>query len=131
MHMLKKASEEYNYDLNLAEIAKIWRAGCIIRAKLLNDVTNAYRRHPHLPNLLIDAEFQKAVNARQEGWRFALKTALELGVPMPGMSASVAYYDSYRCASLPANLIQAQRDFFGAHTFERTDKPGIFHAAWE
>jgi 6-phosphogluconate dehydrogenase len=131
MHMLKKASEEYNYNLHLAEIAKIWRAGCIIRAKLLNDITNAYRRNPHLSNLLVDAEFQKAISARQEAWRFALKTAIELGVPMPAMSASLAYYDSYRCASLPANLIQAQRDFFGAHTFERIDKTGIFHADWE
>ena len=131
MHMLKKASEEYHYNLNLAEIAKIWRAGCIIRAKLLNDITNAYRRNPNLPNLLIDAEFQKAINARQEAWRFALKTAIELGVPMPAMSASLAYYDSYRCASLPANLIQAQRDYFGAHTFERIDKAGVFHADWE
>jgi 6-phosphogluconate dehydrogenase len=130
-HMLKKASAEYNYNLNVAEIAKIWRAGCIIRAKLLNDITNAYRRNPNLPNLLIDAEFQKAINARQEAWRFALKTAIELGVPMPAMSASLAYYDSYRCASLPANLIQAQRDYFGAHTFERTDKAGVFHADWE
>jgi 6-phosphogluconate dehydrogenase len=131
MHMLKKASEEYNYNLNLAEIAKIWRAGCIIRAKLLNDITNAYRRNSNLPNLLIDNEFQKAINDRQEAWRFALKTAIELGVPMPAMSASLAYYDSYRCANLPANLIQAQRDFFGAHTFERVDKAGIFHADWE
>ena len=131
MHMLKKASEEYHYNLNLAEIAKIWRAGCIIRAKLLNDITNAYRRNPNLSNLLIDAEFQKAITARQEAWRFALKTAIELGVPMPAMSASLAYYDSYRCASLPANLIQAQRDYFGAHTFERIDTAGIFHATWE
>ncbi len=131
MHMLKKASEEYNYNLHLAEIAKIWRAGCIIRAKLLNDITNAYRRNPHLPNLLVDAEFQKAINERQEAWRFALKIAIELGVPMPAMSASLAYYDSYRCASLPANVIQAQRDFFGAHTFERIDKAGVFHADWE
>jgi 6-phosphogluconate dehydrogenase len=131
MHMLKKASEEYNYNLNLAEISKIWRAGCIIRAKLLNDITNAYRRNPNLPNLLVDAEFQKAINTRQEAWRFALNTAIELGVPMPAMSASLAYYDSYRCASLPANVIQAQRDFFGAHTFERIDKTGIFHADWE
>jgi 6-phosphogluconate dehydrogenase len=131
MHMLKKASQEYSYNLHLAEIAKIWRAGCIIRARLLNDITNAYRRNPNLPNLLVDAEFQKAINTRQEAWRFALKTAIELGVPMPAMSASLAYYDSYRCASLPANLIQAQRDFFGAHTFERTDKAGIFHADWQ
>ena len=131
MHLLKKASEEYHYNLNPAEIAKIWRAGCIIRAKLLNDITNAYRRNPNLPNLLTDAEFQKAINARQEAWRFALKIAIELGVPMPAMSASLAYYDSYRCASLPANLIQAQRDYFGAHTFERIDKAGVFHADWE
>jgi 6-phosphogluconate dehydrogenase len=113
--------------VGLGAISKIWRAGCIIRAQLLNDITNAYQRNPDLPNLLIDSEFQKAIAGRQEGWRFAIQTAVALGVPLPSMSASLAYYDSYRCERLPANLIQAQRDFFGAYTFERVDKPGVFH----
>ncbi len=131
MSLLKRASEEYNYNLDLGTIAKIWRAGCIIRARFLNDITNAYNRNKELPNLLVDGEFQKAINMRQEAWRFVIKCAVEMGVPMPAMSVSLAYYDSYRSERLPANLIQAQRDFFGAHTFERIDKPGIFHADWE
>jgi 6-phosphogluconate dehydrogenase len=90
----------------------------------------AYERDRALPNLLVDREFQSEVNQAQDGWRFALKTAIDLGVPMPAMGASLAYYDSYRSERLPANLIQAQRDFFGAHTFERTDKPGSFHESW-
>jgi 6-phosphogluconate dehydrogenase len=131
MSLLKKASEKYNYNLDLGAIARIWRAGCIIRARFLNDITNAYNRNKELPNLLVDGEFQKAINARQDAWRFVIRTAIELGIPMPAMSASLAYYDSYRSERLPANLIQAQRDFFGAHTFERIDKAGIFHADWE
>ena len=131
MSLLKKASEKYKYSLNLGSIAKIWRAGCIIRARFLNDITNAYNRNRDLPNLLVDEEFRKAINTSQESWRFAIKCAIELGIPMPAMSASLAYYDSYRSERLPANLIQAQRDFFGAHTFARIDKPGIFHADWE
>ncbi len=131
LSLLKKASDEYKYNLKLGEIAKIWRAGCIIRARLLHDITVAYQRNPDLPNLLLDAEFQKAVTSRQEAWRLAVRTAIELGVPLAAMSASLAYYDAYRSARLPANLIQAQRDYFGAHTFERVDKPGIFHASWE
>jgi 6-phosphogluconate dehydrogenase len=131
MSLLKRASEEYNYNLDLGTIAKIWRAGCIIRARFLNDITNAYNRNRELPNLLVDGEFQKTINERQESWRFVIMCAIELGIPMPAMSASLAYYDSYRSERLPANLIQAQRDFFGAHTFERVDKAGIFHADWE
>jgi 6-phosphogluconate dehydrogenase len=131
MSLLKKASEVYKYNLDLGSIAKIWRAGCIIRARLLSDITNAYGRNKDLPNLLLDEEFQKIVNSRQEAWRFVIKCAIELGVPMQAMSASLAYYDAYRSERLPANLIQAQRDFFGAHTFERIDKSGIFHADWE
>ncbi len=129
--MLKKASDEYKYNLDLGTIAKIWRAGCIIRARFLNDITNAYNRNKDLPNLLVDEEFRKTINTRQESWRFVIKCAIEMGIPMPAMSASLAYYDSYRSERLPANLIQAQRDFFGAHTFERTDKQGTFHADWE
>lgn len=131
LSLLKKASDEYKYNLKLGEIAKIWRAGCIIRARLLHDITVAYQRNPQLPNLLLDSEFQQAITSRQDAWRFAVRTAVELGVPLAAMSASLAYYDAYRSARLPANLIQAQRDYFGAHTFERVDKPGVFHASWE
>jgi len=130
MALLKKASAEYNYGLDLAEMARIWRAGCIIRAELLDDITNAYRRNPALPNLLVDDEFKQRVLSRQAAWRFAVKTAIELGTPVPAMSASLAYFDAYRSERLPANLIQAQRDYFGAHTFERVDKSGVFHADW-
>ncbi|RMF67280.1 MAG: NADP-dependent phosphogluconate dehydrogenase, partial [Calditrichaeota bacterium] len=117
--------------LDLGGIAKIWRAGCIIRARLLNDITRAYRREPELANLLLDQEFRAAVESRQEAWRRVVQKAVECGVPVPGMSASLAYFDAYRSERLPANLIQAQRDFFGAHTFERVDRPGVFHADWE
>lgn len=130
MALLKKASAEYNYNLDLGEMARIWRGGCIIRAELLDDITNAYRRNPNLPNLLVDDFFKTAVESRQAAWRFAVTTAVQMGVPVPAMSASLAYFDSYRAARLPANLIQAQRDYFGAHTFERTDKEGVFHAQW-
>jgi 6-phosphogluconate dehydrogenase len=130
MALLKKASVEYGYNLNLGEMARIWRAGCIIRAELLDDITQAYRRNPALPNLLLDDFFKEAVSSRQTAWRFAVTTAIQLGVPVPAMSASLAYFDAYRAVSLPANLIQAQRDYFGAHTFERIDKAGVFHAQW-
>ncbi len=131
MDLLQTASEEYNYDLNLAEIAKIWRAGCIIRAKLLNEIANAYNRNPKLSNLILDEKFETALQKSQDAWRFVIRTGIESGVPMPAMSASLAYYDAYRSERLPANLIQAQRDFFGAHQFERVDKPGVFHAQWD
>jgi len=130
MALLKLASEEYNYELHLDEIARIWRAGCIIRAELLDDITNAYRRNPALRNLLVDDFFRDAVERRQSAWRFAVKVAIDLGVPVPATSASLAYFDAYRAVRLPANLIQAQRDYFGAHTFERIDKEGTFHANW-
>jgi 6-phosphogluconate dehydrogenase len=130
MALLRKASAEYGYNLHLGELARIWRAGCIIRAELLDDITQAYQRHPALPNLLLDDFFKEAITSRQAAWRLALTTAIQLGVPMPAMSASLAYFDAYRAASLPANLIQAQRDYFGAHTFERIDKAGVFHAQW-
>ncbi|NIR50531.1 NADP-dependent phosphogluconate dehydrogenase [candidate division KSB1 bacterium] len=130
MKLLGAASDEYDYDLKLGEIARIWRAGCIIRARLLNDITEAYNRNRELPNLLVDEEFKNAIVSRQEAWRFTVRTAVDLGVPLPAISASLAYYDAYRSERLPANLVQAQRDFFGAHTFERLDKPGTFHAEW-
>ena len=130
MALLRIASDAHGWSLNLADIARIWRAGCIIRARLLNDITNAFERSASLANLLVDERFNEAIGERQAAWRHVLMTAIDLGVPMPAMSASIAYYDSYRSERLPANLIQAQRDFFGAHTFERIDRDGVFHADW-
>ncbi|HXF62117.1 MAG TPA: NADP-dependent phosphogluconate dehydrogenase [Caldilineaceae bacterium] len=131
MAMLRMASEEYGYDLNLGDVAAIWRAGCIIRARFLNRITEAFVRRPDLPNLLLDEQLGQAVGERLPAWRRVVQTAIGLGIPVPAFSASLAYYDSYRSERLPANLIQAQRDFFGAHTYERVDKPGIFHSEWE
>ena len=131
MSLLRIASHEYNYNLNLGEVAAIWRDGCIIRARFLNRITEAFERNGELVNLLIDDQFRDAVSQRLPVWRKVVITAIERGIPTPAFSASLAYYDSYRTANLPANLLQAQRDFFGAHTYERTDKPGIFHSSWE
>ena len=131
MGMLRAASQEYEYDLNLAEIAKIWRGGCIIRALFLNDVSAAFKDDPGLPNLLIAPFFRDAIYKREQAWRHVLKVAIEKGVPTPAMSASLAAYDSYRSGRLPANLTQAQRDFFGAHTYQRIDREGVFHTEWE
>jgi len=131
MSLLRIASQEYNYNLNLGEIASIWRDGCIIRARFLNRITEAFERDNGLVNLLIDDQFRQAVSQRMPAWRKVVITAIERGIPTPAFSASLAYYDSYRTANLPANLLQAQRDFFGAHTYERTDKPGVFHSSWE
>jgi 6-phosphogluconate dehydrogenase len=131
MALLRLASEEYDYDLDLGEIASIWRAGCIIRARFLNHITDAFERNRQLPNLLLDEEFTQAVSERLPVWRRVVQIAVGMGIPVPAFSASLAYYDSYRNGRLPANLIQAQRDFFGAHTYERVDKEGIFHSEWE
>ncbi|MEW6231897.1 MAG: NADP-dependent phosphogluconate dehydrogenase [Chloroflexota bacterium] len=131
MAMLRAASQEYGYDLPLADIARIWRAGCIIRARFLGKISAAFQRQPGLPNLLVDQEFQEAVNSRQEAWRFAIRTAVGLGIPCLAMSASLAYYDAYRSERLPANLTQAQRDYFGAHTYRRVDREGVFHTEWQ
>ncbi len=131
MALLRQASEEYDYGLNLGEIAAIWRAGCIIRARFLNRITDAYNRNPGLTNLLLDDGFRAAVTQTLPAWRKVIQLAVARGIPTPAFSASLAYYDSYRSERLPANLIQAQRDFFGAHTYERTDREGIFHSEWE
>ena len=131
MAMLRMASEEYGYGLDLAEIASIWRAGCIIRARFLNRITEAFERNPDLHNLMLDDEFRTAVGERLPAWRHVVQTAIGMGIPVPAFSASLAYYDSYRSERLPANLTQAQRDFFGAHTYERIDRPGVFHTDWE
>jgi 6-phosphogluconate dehydrogenase len=129
--LLKSASKEYEYDLSLSDIAAIWRAGCIIRADLLEDIRNAYRRGPELDNLLLDEVMGGAVQARQNSWRRAVKTAIDLGIPVLATNASLAYFDAYRSERLPANLVQGQRDFFGAHTYRRIDREGIFTTDWE
>jgi 6-phosphogluconate dehydrogenase len=131
LSLLKMASQEYNWDIDLSVIVPVWRAGCIIRAALLSDITNAYRRDPALPNLLLDEAFTQAVVSRQAAWRTVVQTAVGLGIPMLAISASLAYFDAYRSAVLPANLTQAQRDYFGAHTYRRIDREGTFHTHWE
>lgn len=131
MALLRAASTEYGYDLDLGAVAALWRAGCIIRARFLDEVTQAYRRKGDLTNLLLDPYFAAAVQDRDQAWRAALLTATELGIAMPAMSSALAYYDAYRSARLPANLIQAQRDYFGAHTYQRIDQPGTFHTEWQ
>ena len=130
MELLGAASHQYNWKLNFGDIATIWRGGCIIRAKFLNRIVEAYKRDPALHNLLLDSYFTGIIEKTQDNWRVAVSTAAEHGVAVPAFSASLAYFDSYRQARLPSNLLQAQRDFFGAHTYERVDKPGVFHTEW-
>jgi 6-phosphogluconate dehydrogenase len=130
MELLGAASLEYKWDLNFGDIATIWRGGCIIRAKFLNRIAAAYERDRSLPNLLLDPYFTDIIEKTQQNWRLAVSTAVTHGVAVPAFAASLSYFDSYRQARLPANLLQAQRDFFGAHTYERVDKPGTFHTEW-
>ena len=130
MELLRSGSSEYKWNLNLSDIATIWRGGCIIRAKFLNRIVEAYQRNAVLHNLLLDKYFTRIIKKAQRNWRVAVSTAIKHGVAVPAFSASLAYFDSYRSARLPANLLQAQRDFFGAHTYERIDKPGVFHTEW-
>jgi 6-phosphogluconate dehydrogenase len=130
LSLLRLASAEHKYDLQPGLIAKIWRAGCIIRATLLGDIMAAYRRDAGLVNLLLDAAFREAVESRQAAWRRAVQTAVELGIPVPATAASLSYFDAYRSERLPANLTQAQRDYFGAHTYRRVDEAGVFHTVW-
>ncbi|MCY7964323.1 NADP-dependent phosphogluconate dehydrogenase [Bacillus inaquosorum] len=127
---MKAASEEYNWNLKYGEIAMIFRGGCIIRAAFLQKIKEAYDREPELDNLLLDSYFKNIVESYQGALRQVISLAVAQGVPVPSFSSALAYYDSYRTAVLPANLIQAQRDYFGAHTYERTDKEGIFHTEW-
>ncbi|MBU9339327.1 NADP-dependent phosphogluconate dehydrogenase [Burkholderia multivorans] len=127
---LRTASEEYGWSLDLGTIAKIFRAGCIIRARFLQKITDAYAKDPALANLLLDPYFRGIAEQYQASLRDVVVAAVKAGVPVPAFASAVAYFDSYRSERLPANLVQAQRDFFGAHTFERTDKPGSFHANW-
>jgi 6-phosphogluconate dehydrogenase len=132
MSLLRMASAEYHYDIDPGEVAKIWRAGCIIRAALLGDIREAFRRDANLVNLLLDDAFKTTIGRPelQAGWRMVIQTAVGIGIPVPGLGGSLAYYDAYRSARLPANLTQAQRDFFGAHTYRRIDRDGVFHTDW-
>jgi 6-phosphogluconate dehydrogenase len=130
--LMREAQKEFNWKLRFGEIAQIWRGGCIIRAAFLQKITEAYARNPDLANLLLDPYFNKTFKAAQENWRKVVALAAECGVPAPTFSASLAYYDSYRSARLPASLLQSQRDYFGAHTYERVDQPRgkFFHLDW-
>jgi 6-phosphogluconate dehydrogenase len=132
MGLIRAGSDEYKWGIDLKEMARIWKGGCIIRAKLLDTIMQAYDKNPALPNLLLADEFRTRINAVQPAWRKAINTAIDLGIPTPAMSAALGYFDSYRSADLPQNLTQAQRDFFGAHTYERADKPnaGFVHSEW-
>ncbi len=129
--LLAVASSQYHYQLDLESVARIWRGGCIIRAKLLEDITAAFHQHPGLLNLLLDANVAQKINATLPSLRDTVCEASRLGVPLPAFMSSLSYLDAFRSAWLPANLIQAQRDYFGAHTYERIDRPGIFHTEWE
>ncbi len=130
MALLWAASDTYSYDLNLAEIARIWKAGCIIRAALLDTIMQAFSQNPDLDNLLLAPEVATVINESSGSVRRVTSLAREYGIPIPAISASLDYVDSYRTASLPANLTQAQRDFFGAHTYKRIDREGVFHTEW-
>ncbi len=127
---LRTASKEYDWDLPFGKIAKIWRAGCIIRAQFLQKITDAYEKDPDIENLLLDDYFKAITEKYQQAVRDVVAIAVQAGVPVPTFSSAIAYFDSYRSDRLPANLIQAQRDYFGAHTYERTDREGIFHYDW-
>ena len=127
---MRVASEEFDWNLNYGEIAKIFRAGCIIRAQFLQKITDAFERDSELKNLLLDKYFLYVTESYQEAVREVVVTAVQAGIPVPTFSSALAYYDSYRSEVLPANLIQAQRDYFGAHTYNRVDKPGVFHFEW-
>jgi 6-phosphogluconate dehydrogenase len=129
--LMRLAGREFGYNLNLAEIARIWRGGCIIRARFLNDIQNAFIRNPELPNLMLDPGFAHAMNARQSALRKVVALAAESGIPAPAFSSVLAYFDAYRSARLPANLTQAQRDYFGAHSYRRVDREGTFHTEWQ
>lgn len=130
--LMRAAEKEFSWTLNFGEIAKIWRGGCIIRARFLQKITEAYERNPHLTNLLLDPYFKSEIDAAQTNWRSVIAAAAVHGIPAPTFFSALAYYDAYRADRLPANLLQAQRDFFGAHTYERVDQPRgkFFHLDW-
>jgi 6-phosphogluconate dehydrogenase len=130
--LMREAQKEYGWTLHFGEIAKIWRGGCIIRARFLQKITEAFERDPNLANLLLDPFFRSEIERCQTNWRRVVASCAVSGVPVPTFMSALSYYDSYRSEKLPANLLQAQRDFFGAHTYERVDKPRgeFFHIDW-
>ena len=130
--LIREAAKEYNWNLKYGEIALMWREGCIIRAQFLGKIKEAYDKDPKLQNLLLDDYFRNAIEKSQHAWRKVVATAIEWGIPVPAFSSALAYYDGYRSARVSANLLQAQRDYFGAHTYERVDKPrgDFFHTNW-
>jgi len=133
MNLIRAGSEKWNWNINLGEVSRIWKGGCIIRAQFLDKIKQAYQRRHDLPNLLLDPNFKAWVEEAQPNWRLAVTTAMQNGVPVLAMACSLNYFDMYRAANLPLNLTQAQRDFFGSHTYERIDKPGAapVHTEWE
>jgi len=128
--LMRAASDEYGWNLNYGDIAMIFRGGCIIRARFLHKIKDAFDRNPELPNLMLDPYFKDVLENYQSAWRRVISVAVENGLPVPAFSSALAYFDSYRSEFLPANLLQAQRDYFGAHTFERVDREGVFHFRW-
>jgi len=133
MNLIRRGSDEYHWNINLGELSRIWKGGCIIRAQFLDKIKQAYQRRPDLPNLLLDEDFKAWALEAQPRWRQAVTTAASMGIPVPAMSGSLAYFDMYRTANLPLNLTQAQRDYFGSHTYQRTDDPSgqFIHTEWE
>jgi 6-phosphogluconate dehydrogenase len=127
---LQAAAQEHSWPLNYGDIALLWRGGCIIRAVFLDRIKEAFDAEPQLENLLLAPYFAQAVERAQGAWRYVVATAARLGIPSPAFATALAYYDGYRRERLPANLLQAQRDYFGAHTYERVDRPGSFHSDW-
>jgi 6-phosphogluconate dehydrogenase len=127
---MQAAAAEYNWPLNFGDCAMLWRGGCIIRAVFLDRIKEAFDKDPKLENLLLAPYFTKAVAEAQDAWRHVVSSSAELGIPVPAFATALAYYDGYRRDRLPANLLQAQRDYFGAHTYERVDKPGTYHTDW-
>jgi 6-phosphogluconate dehydrogenase len=130
MALLASASETYNWDLNLSELARIWTGGCIIRAELLHPIMDAFKANPDLANLMLDDYFAEAVNNSSQQLRHVISTAIAFGIPTPAMNAALSYIDTLRQPKLPADLIQGLRDYFGAHTYERVDREGTFHTEW-
>ncbi len=128
--LLREASREYGWELDYGDIALMWRGGCIIRARFLEDIKEAFAADPEVKNLLLTPYFKNIIEQSQTSWRLVVATAAQLGLPVPAFSSALNYYDSYRRGRLPANLLQAQRDYFGAHTYQRVDRPGTFHTEW-
>lgn len=131
MNIISAMSKSKDWKINIGGLARIWKGGCIIRAGFLGKIKEAYDRNPELSNLLMDQEFGKKIAESEASWRRVIQKAVGAGVAVPGMTASLAYFDTYRRNRLPANLVQAQRDFFGSHTYERIDKEGWFHTVWD